>query len=446
MPAVADVPAPSGDLTGVTDSANIAAAQAAAGDGGAVVLGVGDYYLSEPITISAPTGFTLRGWHGGFNGHTSRIPGGTNLNLGSSFTGGAMIDILDGACGPDLQGFALLGDMNMPADVDGVACHRNVNALHMQFVSMAFMTGHGVAWFQGADGVDSDAAKLETVMIQNPGFNAVHRWPADSTLIDVHTQYAGTLAIGHGFFSTSGSGGNASLIGCRADLSSGSGFWLDHNGAFCDAIKLTGCSTERNAQSGCMITNTSSSGTDYRVPVIISGCCFEGDGWGTGAGGEFAGIQVQGRNRVHISGTNVMCNNKDCPNVAPKYALMLDKAGSVPAKPELVEWDGGYLNFSLGQGGEAVHNPDNAISLKFGSTVTQGGGYQTSISNERSGSVQTVGQVATVNSPWVRPSSRILLTAKNATSPGAVFVTSQSTGSFSIKAGSADCLVYWQII
>jgi hypothetical protein len=410
---------------------------------------VGDYYLSQPISTAFLTGFTITGQHGGVNGRSSRLPGGTNIRCGTSFAasgGGAVFDVLDGSCNLEITGLAVVGDVNMPANVDGIACHRNVNALHVEEVSIAFATGHGIAWFQGADGVDGDACKLRTVMIQNAGLNAVHRWPPDSTLIDVHTQYAGTLALGHGFFSTPGSGGNSSLIGCRADLSSGCGYLLDHNGAFCDAIKLTGCSTERNAQSGCLITNTSATGNDYRVPINISGCCFEGDGWGTGSGGEFAGIQVQGRNRVHISGTQVMCNNIDLANVCPKYALLLNQAGSAAAQAEIVEWASGYLNFSLGQSGEAIHNPSLVNSLKIGPTVTQGGGYQTSTSNERSGTVTTSGLVATVNNPWVRATSRILLTGKNATSPGSLFVTSQATGTFSIKAGTADCTVYWQII
>jgi hypothetical protein len=449
MPATVVVPSPSGDPTGVTDSSNIDAAIASAGDGGRIVLDVGNFALARPITTAFLTAFTIEGQHGGINGRSSRLPGGTNIRCGTAFAssgGGAIFDILDGSCNPRICGLAIVGDENMPANVDGIACHSNVNALDLESLSMAFTTGHGVAWFQGADGTDGDACKMRTVMIQNPGMNSVHRFPADSTLIDVHSQYAGTLMLGHGFFTTPGSGGNSSLIGCRADLGSGCGYLLDHNGGFCDAIKLSCCSTERNAQSGVLITNSSPGGTDYRVPVIISGCCFEGDGWGTGQGGEFAGIQVQGRNRVHISGTNVMCNNKDCASVAPKYSLLLNQAGSAPGQAELIEWNSGYMNFSLGQGGEAIHNPSLVTTMKIGTTVTQGGGYQTSTSNERGGVVSTSGLVATVNSPWVRANSRILLTGKNAIAPGSLFITSQSTGTFSIKAGSTDCTVYWQIM
>jgi hypothetical protein len=54
----------------------------------------------------------------------------------------------------------------------------------------------------------------------------------------------------------------------------------------------------------------------WRSPVIITGCCFEGDGMNKGAGGEFAGSRVQGRNRVFIDGTIVMVNTLDASTVA----------------------------------------------------------------------------------------------------------------------------------
>lgn len=447
MPADVAVPSPSGDPTGVTDSSNIDAAIATAGDRGRIQLDVGDYVLAHTVSTGFLTGFTISGKGGGVNGRTSKFPRGTTLRCGTSFVGGEVIGFLDGACGPAVKELCILGDSLMPANTDGIACHRNVNALILEEVSIALVTGHGVAWFQGSDGVDSDAAKLDMVMIQQPGMNAVHRWPADSTLRDVHTQYAGYVdGVGHGFFSSPSSGGNATLIGCRADLSFGCGYVFDHNGGFGDDIKMTGCSTERNAQDGVLITNSSATGGDWRVPVNITGCCFEGDGHNNGLGGDYAAVRVQGRNRVKITGTDTAVNNLDCAQGSPKYSLYLQQAGSSNRQAEMVSWSDGIMNYSTGQsGGEAIHNHSLADRLLLGTTLVQAGGYQGTSIKQRSGFVTTSGQVATVTTPWAWPSSGIKLTAINPTSPGAVFVTNRSTGSFSIRAATADCTVFWEI-
>jgi hypothetical protein len=417
---------------------------------GQIVFDVGDYYLSQPISTAFLTGFTITGQHGGINGRSSKFPGGTNLRCGTSFAasgGGAVIDVLDGSCNLAIRKIGICGDANMPANVEGIACHRNVNGLNLQEVSIALVTGHGIAWFQGSDGVDGDACKMDTVMVQQPGFNAVHRWPPDSTLRDVHTQYAGYVdGVGSGFFSSPSSGGNSTLLGCRADLSFGCGYVLDHNGAFGDDIKMIGCSTERNAEDGVLITNSSPTGGDWRVPVNITGCCFEGDGHNNGLGGDFAAIRVQGRNRVKITGTDSAVNNLDCATGSPKYALYLQQAGTGARQAELVSWSDGILNYSTGQSGEAIHNHSIADHLKLGTNLVQVGGYQGTSIKERSGFVTTSGQVATVSTPWCWSSSGILLTAINTTSPGTVFVTSRGTGTFSIRAATADCQVFWQII
>jgi hypothetical protein len=446
MPAYVNAAPPSGDPTGVTDSNNIDGSIASAGDRGRIQLDAGDYILARPISTGFLTGFTIGGKGGGVNGRTSKFPRGTALRCGTSFTGGEVIGFLDGACGPAVKELCILGDANMPANVDGIACHSNVNALIVEEFSAALVTGNGIAWFQGSDGSDGDACKMDLVMIQQPGKNAVHRFPADSTLNNVHTQYAGTVdGVGSGFFGTPGSGGNATLIGCRADLSFGCGYIWDHNGGFGDDIKMTGCSTERNAQDGVLITNSSPTGGDWRVPVNITGCCFEGDGHNNGAGGDFGAIRVQGRNRVKITGTNVSVNNLDCSQGSPKYSLYLQQAGSGARQAEMVSWSDGILNYSTGQGGEAIHNHSLTDHLLLGTTLVQVGGYQGTSIKPRSGFVTTSGQVATVSTPWCWPGSGIKLTAINGSSPGAVFVTSRSTGSFSIKAATADCTVFWEI-
>jgi hypothetical protein len=451
MPATIGVASPSGDTTGTTDSANIAAAIAMAGDTGKIILDSGHYFLSQPIQTGFLTGFTIEGAGGGINGRTSKFPRSTTLSCGTAFStalGTEVIGFLDGSCGPAVKKLCILGDANMPASVDGIACHRNVNGLLLEEVSIALVTGHGVAWFQGSDGVDGDACKMKTVMIQQPGFNAVHRWPPDSTLIDVHTQYAGYVdGVGAGFFSSPSSSGNSSLIGCRADLSFGPGYVLDHNGAFGDCIKLTGCSTERNAEDGVLITNSSPTGGDWRVPINISGCSFEGDGHNNGLGGDYAAIRVQGRNQVYIDNTVAAVNNLDCTAGAPKYSLYLQQIGSSNRQAEIVSWASGRMNYSGSQAGaEAIHNHSLVDHLKLGTTLVQIAGYEGTSIKERSGFVTTSGLTATVTTPWAFANSGYLLTPVSAASTGVPRITNRTNGTFTITVPTADGQIFWQIV
>src|SRR5207245_4518979 len=100
-----------------------------------------------------------------------------------------------------------------------------------------------------------DGWKARTVMIGKPGKTGWFRVPGDSTLMDVHVQYAGRGGSGNGFYVTTG--GNTRFVGCRADLSAGHGYVVDHSGGgggFTDATVFVGCGTERNSQHGMHIT------------------------------------------------------------------------------------------------------------------------------------------------------------------------------------------------
>jgi hypothetical protein len=187
--------------------------------------------------------------------------------------------------------------------------------------------------------------------------------------------------------------------GHRADLCAGSGWLIDHKGTFGDATKLVGCSTERNGGDGVLVTNSSAAGTDWRSPVIISGCCFEGDGTNGHAGGEYAGIRVRGRNRVFIDGTTVMVNTLDVPAGAPKYSLGINRARSAPGRPETIEWASGRMNYPTGQGGRAIQNHSIVDHLAIGPTVTQAGSHESTAISARTGKVTLSGGAATVSSP-----------------------------------------------
>jgi hypothetical protein len=182
--------------------------------------------------------------------------------------------------------------------------------------------------------------------------------------------------------------------------------------------------------------------------VIISGCCFEGDGTNQGHGGEFAGIRVTGQNRVFIDGTAVMVNNLDATAGAPKYALALGPQGSAPGRPETIEWASGRMNYSTGQDGQAVLNPDVPDHLLIGPTVTQAGGYESRVIAPRSGAAVLTAGTVTVSTPWAFPQSLIQLTnAGPGGTVGTPCVTAVATGSFTITSTSQDdtSTIAWQI-
>jgi hypothetical protein len=436
---------PTGDPTGVDDRQAINESIVSVGDGGVVQLAPGQWLVDEPATLL--NGAELAGLGGGVNGRTARLYGRTVLSPAPGFTGGALVDVLDGTSGPKVSGIAVRGYIGMPPDVDGIACHGNVNALQVERVSLAFLTGHGIAWFQ-VNGVDSGACKLDKVMAQQVGKNGVHRWPSDGTLENVHTQYAGSISgtyteplaagTGYGFYSGA-QGGNATLIGCRADLSAAAGFYLDHHGSFGDAIRLDHCGTERNRGDGVLVANSSPSGAESRVPVIITGCSLEGDG---ADGRDAAAVRVQGRNQVYIDNTVSAVSVTDFAAGAPRTGLWLQQAGTGGTEPEVVSWASGRVNYA--DRGEAVRNHSYGL-LQFGSTLVQVKGYEGTEFMPRSGIVKTVNRQAVVSSPWLFASSPLFLTPINPTSMGSVYVVSRSDGQAVVAAESGDGLIAWHL-
>jgi len=439
---------PSGDTTGVTDAAAINAALGDVGAGGSVLLGPGDWYTNAPLAVTA--GAELAGVKGAINGPTARTPAGSVIHPVAAFSGRGVIS-LSAVAGVRIRDLAIFNDLGTPANVDGISCRGNVNGLEVVHVSVTQVSGYGLAFYR-AGGADGDGLWMSRCMFQQTGKSAVYRPVNDANIHNVHIQYAGAVAgaaDGHGFFSDQGSAGNMTYVGCRADLCAGNGWVIDHKGTFGDATKLVGCSTERNSQDGVLITNTSATGKAWRSPVIISGCCFEGDGTGNRAGGEYAGIRVRGRNRVFIEGTTVMVNDHDVDAGAPKYSLGIDRAGSAGGRPETIEWASGRMNFSTGQGGQAIRNPSLVDHLVIGPTVTQAGGYESTAVSPRAGSVTLAGAAATVSTPWALPQSLIYLTNVGPSGTvGTPYVSSRGTGSFMIQStsGSDASTIAWMIM
>ena len=428
--------APSGDTTGATDVAAVNTALTNVGAGGSALLAPGDWFTNAPLVV--PGGAELAGIKAGINGATSTSPTGSVIHPVATFSGSGVIS-LSGVTGVRIRELAILNDLGSPANVDGISCHGGVNGLEILHVSIALVSGYGLAYYQSG-GADGDGLWMSRCMFQRTGKSAVHRPASDANIHNVHIQYAGNVAgaaDGHGFFTAPGQSGNMVYVGCRADLCAGTGWLIDHKGTYGDATKLVGCSTERNSQDGVLITNTSAAGTDWRSPVIISGCCFEGDGNNGGSGGEYAGIRVRGRNRVFIDGTTVMVNTLDASAGAPKYALGINSIGTASGQPETVEWASGRMNYSTGQDGQAIQNSALVDHLVIGPTVTQAGGYESTAISPRTGSVTLAGGTATVATPWSFPQSLIYLTNIGpAGTVGTPCVSARGTGSFTIQSTS----------
>jgi hypothetical protein len=152
---------------------------------------------------------------------------------------------------------------------------------------------------------------------------------------------------------------------------------------------------------------------------------------------------------VFIDGTTVVVSTTDVTAGAPKYSLGINEIGSAPGRPETVEWASGRMNYSTGQGGQAIQNYSLVDHLVIGPTVTQVGGYQGTAVSMRTGQVALAGGTVTVSTPWAFPESLIYLTNVGPSGiMGTPFVSSRDTGSFTIQStsDSDSSVVAWMIV
>lgn len=451
------------------DTAAINAALSAATAGQLVYLPAGTYKTTAPLQV--PPGVMLAGVKGGINFGSANTPTGSVIKPAATFASTlavtSVIAMLEPsgsvACtGCQVANLAIDGS-SAPGGVDGIASYGAVNGLAIYGVSIAKVTRRGIAWYTSGASNDGDGFWGERIIVQSAGFGGIYRPPSDASLVNVHVQGCGngTGIDGAGIYVING--GNTRFDTVRADLSSGSGFYLDHSGAgggYTDAISLVNCGTQRNAHHGVHVTNSSATGASWRDPVIIAGCNFDEDGHNNGAGGEYAGIFVEGQNNVLISGTSVWQGTVDYASGCPKYGLLTGTIGSGSTKPERISWAGGHLNYSSVAGGLPVK--DNAAvqgSLRISSDVTGNPGYQqTGNGQNRQGTATLPGggtstsAGVTVTNDWATTSTRIVLSiiTPSATigNQGIPYVKSRSAGSFVIAStGSNDTAsIAWQIV
>ncbi len=107
------------------------------------------------------------------------------------------------------------------------------------------------------------------------------------------------------------------------------------------------------------------------------------------------------------------------------------------------------MNYSTGQGGQAIQNHPLVDHLLIGPTVTQAGGYESAAISPRAGNVTLSGGTATVTSPWAFPESLIYLTNVGpGGTVGTPSVSARDTGSFTIQSTSDSdtSTVAWMIM
>jgi len=381
---------PSGDQSGAADAARINKALTGAAPGSIVAMAAGDWYISAPVNI--PPMRVLQGTRGGVAGFDQGFYG-TVIHVTSTFTSSlavsAAIVLLDcqsggwpslgnetgGNCGVQIRDLIIDGS-TAPPNVDGIAAYGTVLGVHLERLSIRNATGNGIQCASNPNSTGAhhfpDGWKALTILIQKAARTGWFRLPGDANIMDVHVQ----LCRQNGFHITTG--GNSRLIGCRADLSRGHGYVIDHSGAgagYTDATVLVGCGTERNGQNGVHITNGDPAGNAWRAPVVISGCSFGEDGSNGGAGGGgYAGIHVEGRNHVFISGTTVWTGTVDVAAGCPQYGLTTAAIGSAKGVPSIIHMDTGMLNYATG--GAAVNDAAPARYLQIGSGVATMAGHQ----------------------------------------------------------------------
>jgi hypothetical protein len=258
---------PTGDTTGVQDTAMINAAIAALPAGGGVVpLAAGVFWTNAPIVLTS--GVILWGVQGKVYDISSTY--GTNIKgvsgwLHGSVAANALIVLGNGVatseCG--LVNIEVDGTNVNPGTAGNMYCvDTGGNALNALFRNLILYDSYAGLGATGGGGTWR-AERVITSSCFLGGFIGV---PVDST-------YTDCLAIantGDGWAINNSI--NSKLIGCRAEWNGAYGFHVSGDGTATGGLEMIGCSTDRNAQSGL---NVDSTGT---WPLLVSGLQLRRDG------------------------------------------------------------------------------------------------------------------------------------------------------------------------
>lgn len=322
------------------DTAAINAALTACPEGGQVFFPPGTYLVSSPITLRRNR--TLIGTHAGrWPYHTG---GPCRIRVTSGFTGDAIIRLKDeeelfGSVGApangqqssanDQNGMRIirlcLDGFNVAGSISGVKATGLVRDFRMVEVAIRRCTGNGIHTV-GYTRTNTQAYyprgwALHQVTCDTTGnngfsFNLLN----DSTLVDC----LAVSATNHGFYF--GGPGELLIVGCRSVWNKGRGFYF--NGTCYGNVVMSGCSTDRNEQSGIFID------TSGRHPILLSGVALRRDGRNSlSGGGNYAGLLVSGATTpIVVSGITTETGQDDETNagtMSPQFGVRVLNSTSV---------------------------------------------------------------------------------------------------------------------
>lgn len=263
---------PTGDITGVKDSAAIAQVQSI---GAVPRLTGGLFFISTPVAVGA--GGVLAGSGTSTAQVTDAGYGGpsTVIQAGTSFAGAQMISVQSGAV---IRGFRLDGSA-LPAGTDGISGSGACYDVRIEDVDIYNVTNNGVnVIFSGTNPFSWKLHSVNVSAAHNIGFNL----PNMTDLIAVDCK---AISCGNNEGWYLNGCGNSTLIGCQAEECGGNGgFYLNGNSS---GLTMVGCSTQNNIKSGIYIDASTGN-----LPITLSGCRGNGDGTNLAAGR--AGIEVSG--------------------------------------------------------------------------------------------------------------------------------------------------------
>jgi hypothetical protein len=292
------------------DTSAIQATLTAATAGHVVYLPAGTYKVSAPLSI--PSGVALRGPLG-----PKHLINGAVLQPSSSFSGASVITF------PSASSEQLVADLVIDGSLAAASSLIGISATsgQAQYVKLTdlLITGGGISNGVSAISSGSNLAngwRCRNVVVLNVGSTGILLSGAG----DYH--WTDCQVIGAGSYGWSLSGvGNSKFTSCRADFSGLAGWFIQGawaTGTASGGIQLTGCSTDRNAQDGVLISGTGTS------PVIITSLMARRDG-SSATGGGYAALRIGAAATLPVIVDGMTCfpgvNDDGSGSNTPQYGI-----------------------------------------------------------------------------------------------------------------------------